>query len=270
MASSNPLCAQIDMLSLARHHSAFTLAPLVNISSHLAGGNAPGQDLLTWNFSVGRIFSYNPIVGAFDYGGVTFGGPLYANASVSSPRRLLRRGGRYYVLYGAYPNRNGYESGHGAEGVAWSDDGVSQWTRESPVVPILSVEGAAAWEKDVVYQPNLVYVNVLLLPCMHTPTRRTGRGGTAAQKAPANPAPPRAPPPSAALTACGTIRWLCLWLSAGMPTIRCTISTTHTVPTNMASLQRRVVSPPSTPLCSRASTMQRTGMSLQQFHTTTP
>lgn len=121
---------------------------------------ATSPDLLRWNTSAGRIFSYSNTTDAFDYGGVTFGGPLYADEAVSSPRRLKRHvDGRYYVLYGSYPNRNHYESGAGAEGVAWSLDGVTGWTRLSNTTPILSVQGAAAWEQRVIYQPNLVLSN---------------------------------------------------------------------------------------------------------------
>lgn len=120
-------------------------------------GLAVSPDLVKWDFSAGIIFDRNPTPGTFDYGGVTFGCPLYENASVTAPRKLQKKNGKYYVLYGAYPNRGHYESGHGAEGVAWStEDSGLGWHRESLTIPILSVDGASTWEKDVIYQPNLV------------------------------------------------------------------------------------------------------------------
>jgi hypothetical protein len=120
-------------------------------------GLATSHDLVNWDFSAGIIFDRNPTPGTFDYGGVTFGCPLYENASVTAPRKLQKKNGKFYVLYGSYPNRGHYESGHGAEGVAWSaDDTGLGWNRESLTIPILSVDGASAWEKDVIYQPNLV------------------------------------------------------------------------------------------------------------------
>eukprot|EP00911_Craspedida_sp_UC1_P002762 UC1_evm1s2026 len=124
---------------------------------------ATSHDLLSWNTTaVGRVFSFGRVPGSFDYGGVTFGGLLYNNASITSPRTLYRNpsDGSFYVLYGSYPNRNGYESGAGAQGVAYSKDGVSGWTRVSQSVPIVSThDGAKAWERDVVYQPNAVRHN---------------------------------------------------------------------------------------------------------------
>ena len=42
--------------------------------------------------------------------------------------------------------------------MAWSTDGTGEhgWERESTTVPILSTHNASTWEKDVIYQPNLV------------------------------------------------------------------------------------------------------------------
>ncbi|MCC6728269.1 MAG: hypothetical protein IT208_02920 [Chthonomonadales bacterium] len=52
------------------------------------------------------------------------------------------------------PRQGGYELRPGAEGAAWSDDGVA-WSRQSDDTPILSVEGAAEWEKGRIYSPWL-------------------------------------------------------------------------------------------------------------------
>ena len=60
-------------------------------------GLAKSPDLLDWEFSTGIIFDRNPTPGTYDYGGVTFGCPLYQNASVTSPRRLRQRDGKYWV-----------------------------------------------------------------------------------------------------------------------------------------------------------------------------
>ncbi|MBI2299598.1 MAG: hypothetical protein HYU66_11770 [Armatimonadetes bacterium] len=75
--------------------------------------------------------------------------------TLRAPRRLKRWQGRYWVLYGCYPRQGGYEIRPGAEGLAWSEDGLT-WHRNSADTPILSVTGAAEWEKDCIYQPWLV------------------------------------------------------------------------------------------------------------------
>ncbi len=54
-----------------------------------------------------------------------------------------------------YPKQGGYEIRPGAEGALWSEDG-DTWHRASETVPILSIEGAADWEKDCIYAPWLI------------------------------------------------------------------------------------------------------------------
>jgi len=93
--------------------------------------------------------------GAYDHGGVTFGGMLFESYDLRAPRRPKRWNGRYWVLYGCYPRQGGYELRPGAEGLAWSEDGVT-WHRHSADTPILSIEGAESWEQDCIYQPWLV------------------------------------------------------------------------------------------------------------------
>eukprot|EP00419_Tripos_fusus_P006518 CAMPEP_0172694398 /NCGR_PEP_ID=MMETSP1074-20121228/26642_1 /TAXON_ID=2916 /ORGANISM="Ceratium fusus, Strain PA161109" /LENGTH=393 /DNA_ID=CAMNT_0013514897 /DNA_START=365 /DNA_END=1546 /DNA_ORIENTATION=+ len=115
---------------------------------------ATSDDLLAWDFSPGVVFDRSEAAGLFDYGGVTFGCPLYGNASITGPRTMKKVNGKYWMAYGAYPLR-GLEQGSGADGIAWSLDG-DIWERESTSVPFMSVEGAAAWESSVIYQPNLV------------------------------------------------------------------------------------------------------------------
>lgn len=122
---------------------------------------ATSVDLLAWDFSPGIIFDRGATPAAFDYGGVTFGCPLWANASVTAPRRMRQVRGRTWVAYGAYPTRGGYELGDGGEGIAWSADGGRTWHRESETVPFVAGANAhsASWESRVVYQPNLVVHN---------------------------------------------------------------------------------------------------------------
>ncbi len=114
---------------------------------------AVSDDLIHWRYE-GLVMGFGK-EGAFDHGGVTFGGPLLTSYDLKAPRTLKRWKGRYRVLYGCYPKQGGYEIRPGAEGAAWSEDG-RVWHRQSEDAPILSVEGAAAWEKDCIYQPWLV------------------------------------------------------------------------------------------------------------------
>lgn len=114
---------------------------------------AVSKDLVHWE-PQGLVMGYGK-VGAYDHGGVTFGGALFESYDVTAPRRLKRWNGKYWVLYGCYPRQGGYELRPGAEGLAWSDDGL-QWHRASEDVPILSIEGAADWERDCIYQPWLL------------------------------------------------------------------------------------------------------------------
>jgi len=114
---------------------------------------AVSKDLVHWR-PKGLVMTYGK-PGAFDHGGVTFGGLLLESYDVKAPRNLKKWRGKYWALYGAYPRQGGYELRPGAEGVASSEDG-EIWRRESPDRPILSIEKAAEWEKDCIYQPWLL------------------------------------------------------------------------------------------------------------------
>lgn len=114
---------------------------------------AESTDLIHWH-DRGLVMSFGK-PGAFDYGGVTFGSALLESYDLTAPRTLKRWRGRYWALYGCYPQQGGYEIRPGAEGLACSRDG-RHWHRASEDTPILSIEGAAEWEKDCIYQPWLL------------------------------------------------------------------------------------------------------------------
>lgn len=114
---------------------------------------ATSSDLVHWS-PAGLVMGYGA-PGAYDYGGVTFGGLLMESYDLRAERRSKRWQGKYWVLYGCYPRQGGYELRPGAEGAAWSEDG-KKWERASATTPILSIEGAAPWEKDCIYQPWLL------------------------------------------------------------------------------------------------------------------
>lgn len=92
----------------------------------------------------------------FDHGGCVIGAFLYESYDLRAARRLQKRDGRFWTLYGCYPRQGGYELRPGYEGVAVSDDGLV-W-RRAKNAPILSVRDpdCADWEKDCTYQPWLV------------------------------------------------------------------------------------------------------------------
>ena len=114
---------------------------------------ATSEDLVHWT-PKGLVMGYGK-PGAYDHGGVTFGGLLFDSYDVRAPKTLKRWQGKYWALYGCYPRQGGYELRPGAEGVAWSEDG-ERWQRLSDDRPSLSVDGASPWEKDCIYQPWLV------------------------------------------------------------------------------------------------------------------
>eukprot|EP00823_Brevimastigomonas_motovehiculus_P002692 TRINITY_DN1620_c0_g1_i1.p1 TRINITY_DN1620_c0_g1~~TRINITY_DN1620_c0_g1_i1.p1 ORF type:complete len:372 (-),score=41.30 TRINITY_DN1620_c0_g1_i1:142-1257(-) len=144
---------------------------------------AISSDLIHWDFSPGLVFPYNEIEGSFDYGGVTFGGLLFENNSIEAPRYPLRFNNRYWVLYGSYPHRDGYELRPGAEGVAFSDvlTGSGIWQRYSKTVPILSVyqQGVKSWEKDCIYQPFLIKNGELFYDFYNAANEGTEQSGLA-------------------------------------------------------------------------------------------
>lgn len=114
---------------------------------------ATSTDLVHWE-PQGLVMGYGK-PGAYDHGGVTFGGLLMESYDLKAPRVPKRWNGKYWVLYGCYPRQGGYELRPGAEGLAWSEDGKA-WQRHSDDTPTLSIEGAAEWEKDCIYQPWLI------------------------------------------------------------------------------------------------------------------
>lgn len=116
-------------------------------------GLATSDDLIQWTPKEVIMSFGKP--GVYDHGGLSFGGLLFESYDVSAPRILKKFQRRHWVLYGCYPKQGGYEIRPGAEGVAWSEDG-EKWHRASEEKPILSVDGAAEWEKDCIYQPWLV------------------------------------------------------------------------------------------------------------------
>ncbi len=114
---------------------------------------AISRDLIHWE-PKGLVMGYGK-EGAFDYGGLSFGGPLFESYDLKAPRTLKKWNEKYWILYGCYPKQGGYEIRPGAQGLAWSEDGET-WHRASEDRPILSIEGAAEWEKDCIYEPWLV------------------------------------------------------------------------------------------------------------------
>jgi len=94
--------------------------------------------------------------GEFDFGGRALGAFLYEDYDIKAPRILKKKDGRYWSLYGSYPQQGGYELGSGADGIASSADGLI-WQRAKDK-PILSVHDADVgdWEKACIYQPWLV------------------------------------------------------------------------------------------------------------------
>jgi len=113
---------------------------------------AVSDDLINWE-PRGLVMGFGK-EGAFDYGGVTFGGALFESYDIKAPRTLKKWNNKYWVLYGCYPKQGGYEIRPGAQGAAWSEDAVN-WHRASDY-PILSIKGASEWEKDCIYQPWLL------------------------------------------------------------------------------------------------------------------
>jgi predicted GH43/DUF377 family glycosyl hydrolase len=114
---------------------------------------ATSRDLIHWQ-PRGLVMGFGK-AGAFDHGGVAFCTALLDSYDVRAARTLKKWNGKYWVLYSCYPKQGGYELRSGAQGAAWSDDG-DTWHRASEDTPILSIEGAAEWEKDCIYAPWLL------------------------------------------------------------------------------------------------------------------
>ncbi|MGB6034594.1 MAG: hypothetical protein WBH55_17340, partial [Bacteroidota bacterium] len=114
---------------------------------------AVSDDLVRWE-PRGLVMGYGE-PGAFDRGGVVLVGPLYETVDLHAAPQLRRWRDKFWVLYGCYPKQGGYELGDGAQGLAWSEDGLS-WVRSSRERPVLSIEGGAEWENRVIYSPCVV------------------------------------------------------------------------------------------------------------------
>lgn len=114
---------------------------------------ASSTDLVHWQ-PTGLAVSFGA-PGAFDHGGVAVCGLLFDSYDVRAPRTLKKWQDKYWGLYSCYPKQGGYEIRPGAEGAVWSTDGLV-WQRASDSTPILSVDGAADWEKDCIYAPWLM------------------------------------------------------------------------------------------------------------------
>jgi len=119
----------------------------------------PGQPGCIFSPRAGRPPSWDskPQQGDFDYGGITFIGPVLQNYTVGAPAVLQRSSaGMLWFAYGAYPSF-GYESAPGADGLAFSEDGL-HWLRATPR-PFLDTQaanGAEPWEQGQVYAPFLI------------------------------------------------------------------------------------------------------------------
>jgi len=121
---------------------------------------AVSRDLVQWE-PRGLVMGYGK-EGAFDHGGVAICGVLYTSYDVDGPRTLEKWQDKFWALYSCYPQQGGYEIRPGYEGASWSSDGDS-WVRVSEDTPILSIQGAADWEKDCIYAPWLLEHNGLFM-----------------------------------------------------------------------------------------------------------
>ena len=119
----------------------------------------PGQPGCIFSPRAGRPPSWDskPQPGDFDWGGITFIGPVLQNYTVGAPAILQRSSaGMLWFAYGAYPSF-GYESAPGADGLAFSEDGL-HWLRATPrpFIDTRAANGAAPWEQGQVYAPFLI------------------------------------------------------------------------------------------------------------------
>lgn len=117
---------------------------------------AESADLVKWsNPKLAMGFGNK---GEFDYAGRVVGGFLFESYDIKAPRVLKQKDGKYWTLYGAYP-QPGYETRPGYEGIASSADGLT-WHRAQET-PALSIHDSdvGVWENDCIYQPWLVESN---------------------------------------------------------------------------------------------------------------
>lgn len=115
---------------------------------------AESTDLVNW--SNRRLAMGFGRKGEFDYGGRVIGAYLYESYEIQARRTLKKRDGRFWTLYGCYPEQGGYEIDPGYEGIASSEDGLT-WQRASDRY-ILSVHEPEVgdWERACIYQPWLL------------------------------------------------------------------------------------------------------------------
>ncbi len=115
---------------------------------------AESDDLVNWGKM--RLAMGFGKEGQFDFGGCVIGAFLYEDYDIKARRKLKKRDGKYWTLYGCYAQQGAYEIDPGYEGVASSEDGLT-WTRAKDDY-ILSVHepDVGDWEKDCIYQPWLV------------------------------------------------------------------------------------------------------------------
>jgi predicted GH43/DUF377 family glycosyl hydrolase len=114
---------------------------------------AESNDLIHWT-PKGLAMGFGR-AGAFDHGGVAICGALFESYDLAARRTLGKFKDRYWALYSCYPRQGGYELRPGAQGAAWSNDGLT-WHRASEDTPTLSIKGAAEWERDCIYAPWLL------------------------------------------------------------------------------------------------------------------
>ena len=115
---------------------------------------AESEDLIHWKKARLAMGFGRP--GEFDHGGCVMGAFLYESYEIRASRVLKRRDGKFWTLYGCYPNQGGYELRPGYEDVATSDDGLA-WRRakDQPTLSVFDTD-CGRWERSCIYQPWLV------------------------------------------------------------------------------------------------------------------
>lgn len=80
---------------------------------------------------------------------------FFMNCDLYGNRELIKRDGKYWVFYHAYPGK-GYENGAGANGLAWTDDEtLMKWNfLDKPVIEKNKEKGA--WDSGGLYSARIV------------------------------------------------------------------------------------------------------------------
>ena len=79
---------------------------------------------------------------------------LLCDVNLYGSRRLIKRDGRYWMFYHAYPGV-GYEVGAAANGLAWSDDeDLLEWRCEE--TPVFEKSATGAWDSGGLYSTWIV------------------------------------------------------------------------------------------------------------------